>query len=199
MRSGSAGFPTVGISDPLKTNKHIAIFQMFGPQAVQPNRYPTGRGAITIIDANRNSDADPVDRFHIDANQLNGGDPAPLVEFSYNRGAWTDIVIGIRMSADIHRGWIEVYLNQGEHTEVQPVRLFGGKTRLPRVTAWPESSAPPVPDAYDDGQLITGGSSQHRTDMQIYRAADTYDEVTLLHTGHRIGPTVESVDPRSYA
>jgi hypothetical protein len=25
------------------------------------------------------------------------------------------------------------------------------------------------------------------------------DEVTLLHTGHRIGPTVESVDPRSYA
>ena len=195
---GSGGFPTVNISDALQTNQHIAIFQMFGPQARTPS-YPSGRGAITIIDANRNSDAEPADRFHIDANQLNGGDPGLLVDFGYNRGAWTDIVLGIKMSADIRRGWIEVYLNQGEHTSVQPVPLFGGKTRLPRVTAWPHWSSPAVPSSFDDGRAVTGGSHDHRTDMQIYRAAKTYDEVTLLHTGHRIGPTPESVDPRSYA
>ena len=103
------------------------------------------------------------------------------------------------MSADHRRGWIEVYLNQGEHTQVQPVPLFGGKTRLPRVTAWPHRSEPAVPAAYDDGRLITGGSARHRSDMQIYRSAGAYDEVTLLHTGHPVGPTVEWVDPRSYA
>jgi hypothetical protein len=196
---GSGGFPTVDISDANRTNRHIAIFQMFGPQAEHPSTYPNGRGAITIIDANRNSEAEPGDRFHIDANQLNGGDPGFLVDFDYNRGAWTDIVLGIKMSADIRRGWIEVYLNQGDHGTVQPVPLFGGKTRLPRVTAWPNWSDPPVPPSYDNGQLITGGSSKHRTDMQIYRAPNTYDEATLLHTAHRVGLSVDAVDPRSYA
>ncbi|WP_243075671.1 hypothetical protein [Microbacterium sp. SS28] len=197
--AGSGGFPTVRVSDPEKTNKHIAIFQMFGPQASEPTSYPAGRGAITIIDANRNSEAEAPDRFHIDANQLNGGDPGFLVDFGYNRGAWTDIVLGIKMSADIQRGWIEVYLNQGEHSSVQPVRLFGGKTRLPRVTAWPSWSKPAVPATYVGGELVTGGSYSHRTDMQIYRSPTAYDEVTLLHTGHSVGPTPESVDPRSYA
>ena len=46
------------------------------PSGAAAEQLPTGRGAITIIDANRNSDAEPADRFHIDANQLNGGIPA---------------------------------------------------------------------------------------------------------------------------
>ena len=119
--------PAVGISDALKTNKHIAIFQMFGPQAVQPNRYPTGRGAITIIDANRNSDAEPIDASTSTAISSTAATlPPRRIRLQPRR--WTDIVIGIRMSADVHRGWIEVYLNQGEH-RVQPVPLFGGKMR----------------------------------------------------------------------
>ncbi|MFH8253125.1 hypothetical protein ACH3VR_22345 [Microbacterium sp. B2969] len=197
--AGSGGFPSVSLSNPGETNKHISIFQMYGPQATNPTQYPTGRGAITIIDANRTSSTDAKDRFHIDANQLNGGDPGYLVDFGYNRGAWTDIVLGFRMSADIRKGWIEAYLNQGGYKSVQPVTLFGGLTRLPRVTAWPETSNPAVPDSYDTGVLVTGGSKRHRTDMQIYRSPTAYQEVTLLHTAHKVGPSPEAVDPRSYA
>ena len=124
--------------------------------------------------------------------------PAFVVDFPYNRGAWTDIVMGLKMSADIRRGWIEIYLNQGGSSTVQPVKLFGGKTRLPRVTAWPTTSTPAVPATFD-GTLVQGGSYSHRTDMQIYRSPTAYEEVTLLHTAHRVGSTVASVDPRSYA
>ncbi|WP_345803346.1 hypothetical protein AAIB33_09770 [Microbacterium sp. AZCO] len=197
--AGSGGFPSVRLSDPNDTNLHIAIFQMYGPQATSPTQYPSGRGAITIIDANRTADSDPIDRFHIEANQLNGGDPRSLVDFGYNRGAWTDIVLGFRMSADVRKGWIEVYLNQGGYSSVQPVTLFGGLTRLPRVSAWPDTSTPAVPASYVDGKLVTGGSRRHRTDMQIYRSPTAYDEVTLLHTAHRVGPSPEAVDPKSYA
>ncbi|WP_243076584.1 hypothetical protein [Microbacterium sp. SS28] len=194
----SGGFPHVELSRPGETNMHIAIFQMYGPQATEPSDYPDGRGAITIIDANRNSEEEPIDRFHIAANQLNGGDPGFLVDFDYNRGKWTDIVLGFHMSADVKRGWIEVYLNLGDHDRVQPVPLFGGMLRLPRVTAWPQTSTPAVPPAYSDGTLITGGSRRNRMDMQVYRSRSAYDQVVLNHTAHRIGPTVESVDPRSY-
>lgn len=194
----AGGFPHVDLSDPGDTNRHIAIFQIYGPQASQPSDYPAGRGASTIIDANRNTESDPIDRFHIAANQLNGGDPGYLIDFDYNRGKWTDIVLGFHMSADVKRGWIEVYLNLGDHDAVQPIPLFGGMLRLPRVTAWPQTSTPPVPPTYDDGVLVTGGSRRNRTDMQVYRSRSAYDQVFLYQTAHKIGPTVESVDPRSY-
>ncbi|MFH8249530.1 hypothetical protein ACH3VR_04085 [Microbacterium sp. B2969] len=197
--AGSGGFPSVRLSDAGETNLHIAIFQMYGPQASSPTQYPSGRGAITIIDANRTADSDPLDRFHIDANQLNGGDPGFVVDFGYNRGAWTDIVLGFKMSADVRKGWIEVYLNQGGYTSVQPVTLFGGLTRLPRVSAWPESSTPAVPASYVGGTLVQGGSRRHRTDMQLYRSPTAYQEATMLHTAHRVGPSPEAVDPKSYA
>lgn len=198
---GANGFPVVNVSSTEEpTSQHIAIFQMYGPQATTPD-YPDGRGAITIIDTNRRTSSDPGAMFHIESNQLNGGDPGFLVEFPYNRGAWTDIVLGFHMSADIKRGWIEVYLNQGQYTSVQPVQLFGGTYRLPRVSAWPASPSPALPTAYDkQGNVVqsTGGSKRHRTDMQIYRSPTAYPSVTLYHTGHKIGPTAASVDPKSY-
>lgn len=195
---GGGGFPSVNVSR-TNTEQHIAIFQMYGPQASSPTDYPSGRGAITILDANRRVASDPIDRFHIEANQLNGGDPGLVVEFPYNRGQWTDVVLCMHMSASIKRGWLEVWLNQGQSTTVQPVPLIGGKLRLPRVTAWPETSTPAVPPSLVNGTLVQGGSRRHRTDMQIYRSPTAYDEVTLFHTAHRVGPTPASVDPRSYA
>lgn len=196
---GSGGFPSVALSRANETNKHIAIFQIFGPQASAPTKYPAGRGPITVINANRTASTDPTDRFQISANALNGGDQEPVIDFGYNRGAWTDIVLGFRVSADIKRGWMEAYLNQGASSTVRPVKLFGGRTRIPRVSLWPEWSSPAVPVTYSNGTAIVGGSANHRTDMQIYRAPSAYNEVTLFHTAHRVGPDVESVDPRSYA
>ncbi len=196
---GAGGFPTVVPSTAGSTDNHIAIYQLYGPQAATPVSYPRGRGAIINLDANRTSDAESGEQFGIRANQLNGGDPWPLVEFGYNRGAWTDIVIGMRLSADIRHGWIEVHLNQGATASVRPAPLFGGRTRVPRVGLWPESSVPAVPETTVDGVTVTGGSSDQSTQMQIYRRTGVYPEVTLLHTAHRVGPTVESVDPGSYA
>lgn len=165
------GFPPVFVAD--AGVGHIAIFQLYG------GPYLPGRGAMTIIDAERTSDSDPVDVFQMTGNQMNPGDPGPVFRFPCNRGGWTDIVLGFHLSADVTKGWIEVYLNQGEHSSVQPVTLFGGLTRLPRTLLWPNSTA-------------------HRTDMQIYRSPTAYDAVTLSHTAHRIGQTVASVDPKSY-
>jgi hypothetical protein len=203
---GSGGFPTVDLSRVNETNRHIAIFQMYGPQGTTPSSYPPGRGAITIIDANRRLSSDPIDRFHIEANQMNGGDPGFVIDFPYNRGAWTDIVMGFHMSADIKRGWIEAYINQGAHDSVRPMDLFGipGLHRIPRVTSWPYTTTPLLPLQYrqtneDPPRAITGGSRGHRTDMQIYRSPTAYQEATTYVTAHRIGPTPESVDPKTYA
>lgn len=195
----AGGFPAVDLSDPGTTNRHVAIFQLYGPQARTPSNFPSGRGAALIIDAQRASADDPRDRFRIAANQLNGGDPRPVIDFGYNRGQWTDIVLGIGVSADVRRGWLEVYLNDGTSDRVRAVPLFGGRTRVPRVLRWPDASIPAVPPLDVGGEPVRGGSHDLHTDLQIYRSPRVYDEVTLIHTAHAVGPTVESVDPRSYS
>ena len=192
---GSYGFPHVAVSDPGETNWHIAIFQKYGPQATSPTDYPDGRGSAFIIDANRKSVSDPFDKFHIQGNQLNGGDPGLVAEWNYNRGRWTDIVLGVHESADIRRGWIELYINQGDGLKQIP--LFG-LMRLPRVTLWPMSSTPAVPATTMNNMAVVGGSKRHRTDLQMYRSPTAYPEATLGYYGHKVGSSVGVVDPHTY-
>ena len=75
---------------------------------------------------------------------MNEGEPVPILSFPYNRNRWTDIVMRVKASRSIQRGWIEFYLNQGASTTVKPVAYINGLTRIPRVTLAPirKSSAP---------------------------------------------------------
>jgi hypothetical protein len=150
----------------------INVFQFYGP--------PYDRVATMIIQANRRTNEDPMDEFFLARNDLNEGEPVPLFSVPYNRGKWTDIVIRMRASRSIESGWVEFYVNQGRHTSVQPVAYINGLTRIPRVTLHADSEA-------------------FRHDMQIYRVADRIQNVTLWHTGHKMGRTVAEVDPKSYA
>lgn len=170
-------FPTTyGEKDPTNPGGRetgwINIFQFYGP--------PYDRVATMIMQANRRTSDDPMDEFFLARNDLNEGEPVPLISFPYNRGKWTDIVIRMRASRSIESGWIEFYINQGRHTSVQPVSYINGLTRIPRVTLFSDSQ-------------------EFRNDMQIYRVADRIENVTLWHTGHKVGRTVAEVDPRSYA
>lgn len=172
-----ADFPTTyGYGDPtnptgLQTG-WINIFQFFGP--------PYDATPSLILQANRRTADDPLDEFFLARNDLNEGEPLPLFSFPYNRGKWTDIVMRIKASRSIERGWIEFYVNQGAHTSVQPVSYINGLTRIPRVT-------------------LTAKSEAFRTDMQIYRVVKRLATVSLWHTGHKVARTVAEADPRSYA
>ncbi|MCF6736936.1 hypothetical protein E9565_17555 [Blastococcus sp. KM273129] len=148
----------------------IALFQFYGP--------PYNTSAPLVLHASRPTVDTPLDEFKLSGNDLNPGDPAPLLWLPYRRGHWTDVVLRIRASAMVEAGWIEVYANQGESTRVRPMPLHG-LHRIPRV-------------------LFREDSEEFRTDMQIYRINDRFDRVTVWHTGHRIAETVEEADPRSY-
>jgi len=173
----STDFPTVyPANDPANPNGpsatgYIAIFQLYGP--------PYDQGSPLVLQANRSKASDPLDEFAIRGNELNPGDPWPLLAIPYRRGRWTDVVFRIRASRSIESGWIEMYLNQGASTTVQQVPFVNGLMRVPRV-------------------LLRADSEPFRTDMQIYRVAGRIDRVTAWHTGHRIARTVSEADPRSY-
>lgn len=170
-------FPTVyPANDPANragpaATGYISMFQFYGP--------PYEQGAALVLHANRISSGDPLDEFVIRGNELNPGDPWPLLSIPYNRNRWTDIVFKIHASSSIEKGWIEMYVNQGDSTSVQPVPFVNGITRIPRV-------------------LLRSNSGDHRTDMQIYRVAGRISNVRAAHTGHTIGRSVEDVDPGSY-
>jgi hypothetical protein len=173
----SADFPTVYPPDdpanpagPAGTS-YIALFQFYGP--------PYTRGSPFLLQANRNTPADPLDEFVVKANELNAGDPWPFLSLPYRRGRWTDVVFRIRLSSSIEEGWIETYVNQGASTTVQPQPFVNGRLRVPRV-------------------LLRADSEAARTDMQIYRVVNRFERVTVWHTGHRIAATVAEADPRSY-
>jgi hypothetical protein len=149
---------------------YLAIFQFYGPPYVQ--------GSPFVLHSDRGTLDDPVDEFTVRGNELNPGDPVSYLTLPYRRGRWTDVVFRMRVSSNIEDGWLETYVNQGETTQVRPLRLEG-RVRLPRV-------------------LLRPDSGPFRTDMQLYRVAGRFDRVTLWHTGHRIARTVEDADPRSY-
>ncbi|OMQ16643.1 hypothetical protein A7K94_0201150 [Modestobacter sp. VKM Ac-2676] len=150
---------------------YIAVFQFYGP--------PYEQGSAFVLHTERRTPDDPVDEFSVRGNELNPGDPVPWLSLPYRRGQWTDVVFRIRASSSIESGWVECHLNQGESTAVRPMHLADGRLRVPRVLLRPESG-------------------EHRTDMQIYRVAGRFEQVTLWHTGHRIARTVEEADPGSY-
>lgn len=170
-------FPTVyPKNDPANPNGkdatgYIALFQFYGP--------PYEQGSPLVFQAIRSDIHDPLDEFTINGNELNPGDPGPLLSLPYNRGRWTDIVFRMHLSRSIEHGWMEIYTNQGEARKVQPVPLFNGFTRLPRV-------------------FLRANSEAFRTDMQIYRVAGRIPSVTVHHTGHKVAQTVAEADPGSY-
>lgn len=150
---------------------YIALFQFYGPPYIQ--------GSPFLLQANRSTLQDPLDEFVIRGNELNPGDPTDYVAIPYRRGKWTDLVFRMHVSADINKGWVEAYVNQGESTSVRPLKFANGMHRVPRVLLRPESG-------------------EFRTDMQIYRVIERFDRVTVWHTGHKITQTVSEADPRSY-
>lgn len=170
-------FPTVyPMNDPANragsaATGYIAMFQFYGP--------PYEQGSPFVLHANRITPNDPIDEFVVRGNELNPGDPWPLLSIPYNRNRWTDIVFKIHASASIEKGWIEMYVNQGDSSTVQPVPFVNGITRIPRV-------------------MLRSNSGDHRTDMQIYRVAGRLANVRAAHTGHKIGQNVADVDPGSY-
>lgn len=149
---------------------YVAVFQVYGP--------PYDQGSPFVLHAERRDLDDPVDEFVVRGNELNPGDPVPMLALPYRRGRWTDVVFRIRASSSIERGWVETYVNQGESTAVRPLAV-AGRTRLPRVLLRPDSGT-------------------FRTDVQVYRVAGRFDRVTMWHTGHRIARTVAEADPGSY-
>ncbi|WP_336033496.1 hypothetical protein [Geodermatophilus sp. FMUSA9-8] len=150
---------------------YLALFQVYGP--------PYGAGSPFVLHAERRALDDPVDEFAVRGNELNPGDPVPLLSLPYRRGRWTDVVFRIRASSSIEQGWVETYVNQGESTAVRPLPLATGQLRVPRVLLRPDSDT-------------------FRTDVQLYRVAGRFDRVTMWHTGHRVARTVAEADPRSY-
>jgi hypothetical protein len=172
-----ADFPTVYPDDDVtrpegtRATGYIAVFQFYGP--------PYEEAAPLVLHAARRNPDVPLDEFTVRGNDYNPGDPVPLLSLPYRRGRWTDVVFRIRASASIEHGWVETYVNQGESDAVRPLPLANGLLRVPRV-------------------LLRRDSEDFRTDMQIYRVNDRFDEVTLWHTGHRMAQTVEEADPRSY-
>lgn len=173
----SDDFPTVyPAKDPANPDGpaatgYIALFQFYGP--------PYTQGAPLILHANRLTSSEPLDEFVIRGNELNVGDPWPLLAIPYQRGRWTDVVLRIKASQSVNRGWMELYVNQGATTTVQPKPFVNGLVRVPRV-------------------LLRSDSEEFRTDMQIYRVANRIDNVTVWHTGHKVAKTVAEADPKSY-
>lgn len=164
-------FPDGDVTNPAtRPTSYIAIFQFYGP--------PYEHGAPLVLHTSRRTPDDPLDEFTVKGNSLNPGDAVPLLSLPYNRGRWTDVVFRIRASASIERGWVEMYVNQGESAAVRPLPVFG-RLRIPRV-------------------LLRGNSEPFRTDMQIYRVKNRFEQVSMWHTGHKIAATVEEADPRSY-
>lgn len=170
-------FPTVHPADdpanpdgPRGTG-YVALFQLYGP--------PYTQGSPLVLHADRRSPAEPLDELVIRGNELNPGDPFPLLAIPYRRGRWTDVVLRLRASRSIESGWIEAYVNQGEAGAVRPVPFVGGLLRVPRV-------------------LLRADSEPFRTDMQVYRVAGRLERVTVWHTAHRVARTVAAADPRTY-
>ena len=173
----SADFPSVyPAKDPANPNGtaatgYIALFQFYGPPYVQ--------GSPLVFYAYRPAITDPLDEFTIRGNELNAGDPWPLFAIPYQRGRWTDVVFRIKASQSIEKGWMELYVNQGATTTVQAKPFVNGLVRVPRV-------------------LLRSDSEEFRTDMQLYRVSDRFENVTVWHTGHKVAQTVADADPKSY-
>jgi hypothetical protein len=94
------------------------------------------------------------------------------------RGQWMDFAIQARMSEDESVGYYEIWVNTGKGWRQQ---LLNGKQRL-----------------YTKTRDFTNNVGNSNAAIKLYRKPGMFDQLVAYFGSHKVGDTLESVDPHTY-